>query len=124
MTTVLIRAWIRKVKSFYKATSSSTVKQSPAAKKRAIVAGKVINKAITKTIKGGTAYKPYTGKVKPIKEIHAKLTPAKAKENKKPKFDLKASLAKKPTWNVKTGTVKKFKDTTQIPNCVMESTVV
>jgi len=112
------------VKSFYKATASSSVKESPAAKKRAIVAGKVVNKAIAKpSIRGGAAYKPYTGPVKAVAKIHSKLTPAKSKENKKPKFDLKASLAKKPSWKVKAGKVAKFTDTTKIPNCVMETTI-
>jgi len=45
----------------------------------------------------------YVGVVKPIEKIKPHLTPRNAKDLKKerPKFDLKASLARKPTWSMK-----------------------
>ena len=94
-----------------KKASPKAAKQSPA-QKRAIVAGKIVKKPIAKpTIRGG-GYKPYTGPVGYI----MKPTPKKENTAPKKKFDLKASLAKKPSWEVKKGAVQKFKDTTQIPN--------
>jgi len=107
--------------------ASPGVRASPNVQ-RTIVGGKVVVRHVAKSIrggagKGGTKYKPYTGVVKPLPKVHAKLTPVRSKENTAPKkFDLKASLAKKPSWEVKKGKVKQFRDTTKIPNTVMETT--
>jgi len=91
-----------------KASVKKSPKPSPkAASKRAIVGGKIVKSIAKPSIRGGS-YKTGT---------FAKPTPQKS-ENTAPKakFDLKASLAKKPSWTVKKGTVSKFKDTQQIPS--------
>lgn len=66
----------------------------------------------------GTWNKSTVASAKKVKSNRA--TEAEAKKPAgKPKFDLKASLAKKPTWKMKTGKLHKFTDTTNVPNSVM-----
>jgi len=108
------------------------VKKTPV--KKTIVKTTPVKKAIVKTTSakkvvkpkrsgGGHdasgKYRPYTGVVQPMPKVHMKLTPAKENRPPKKKFDLQASLASKPKWQLKTGKVQKFADTTKIPTAAL-----